>query len=104
MLQTVVNLALQIERDEPCDERALRHRDRDLGRLLAHLSTTPVKQLTAWLNRVSVEADRTKALVAARALRMVALVLFLLGSLMGSGVAAAVFITMVNIRLTFYRC
>lgn len=91
MLQTVVNLALQIQRDEQHDERALRQRDRDLGKSLSHLSATPVRQLAAWLDRVSVEEDRTKARYATRAVRMVAVALFLLGSAVGSGAAAAAF-------------
>lgn len=91
MLQTVVNLALQIQRDETSDKRALRHRDRELGKSLTHLVATPVRQLTVWLQRVSVEEDRRKARHAARAMRLVAMVLFVLGSVSGSGAAAAVF-------------
>ena len=91
MLQTVVNLALQIQRDEQRDARALRHRDRHLGKSLSHLSAKPVRQLAAWLDQVSVEEDRTQAVYAARALQMVTLVLFLLGGLTGSGAAAAAF-------------
>jgi cytochrome bd-type quinol oxidase subunit 2 len=91
MLQTVVNLVLQIQRDEPCDERALRHRDRELGRSLTHLAGTPVRQLTVWLQRVSVEEDRDKARDAARALRLVTIVLVVLGCVSGSGAAAAAF-------------
>jgi hypothetical protein len=91
MLQTVVNLALQIQRDEQCDERTLRQRDRHLGKSFSHLSTKPWRQLTAWLSRVSVAEDRRKALHAARALQMVTMALFLLGSATGSGAAAAAF-------------
>jgi hypothetical protein len=91
MLQTVVNLALQIQRDERRDESALRHRDRDIGKSLSHLSAKPVRQLAAWLDCVSVEEDRSKASYAVHALQMVVIVLFLLGSLTGSGAAAAAF-------------
>jgi hypothetical protein len=91
MLQTVVNLALQIQRDAACDERDLRHRDRELGRSLTHLAATPVRQLSAWLQQVSVEEDRHQARDAARAMRLLAIVLFVLGSLSGSGAAVAAF-------------
>jgi hypothetical protein len=91
MLQTVVNLALQLQRDAGCDERTLRHRDRELGRSLTHLAATPTRQLNVWLQHVSVEDDRRKAHHAARALRLVTIVLFVLGCVSGSGAAAAAF-------------
>lgn len=91
MLQTVVNLALQLQRDAACDERVLRHRDRELGKSLTHLAGAPVRQLTVWLQRVSLEENRHKARDAARAIRLVSIVLVGLGFVSGSGAAAAAF-------------
>lgn len=91
MLQTVVNLALQIQRDAARDERTLRHRDRELGRSLTHLAATPARQLNAWLQRVSVEDDRRKAQHTSHALHLVTIVLFGLGCVSGSAAAAAAF-------------
>ncbi len=91
MLQTVVQFALRMQRDEQADSNMLRQRDRSVGKTLSHLRSHPVRQLTAWLTQVSTEDDRTRARYAARAQHMAVVLLMLLGLCIGGGTAAAAF-------------
>jgi hypothetical protein len=91
MMRDLVNLVLQVQRDEQRPDAALRQRDRAIGRQLTKLSTRPRAQLMAWLEQVAENEDTIRARQVATALRCVTSALLGFGLIAGGGAAAAVF-------------
>lgn len=94
----LVDLARQSAADAEASDAALRHRDRAIGRELAHLEHRPLPQLLAWLERVRTRpATTTDTIAPGRADRVDTLhrvgllVLTVAGLLAGWGAAAVVF-------------
>lgn len=85
-LGDVVDLARQLARDDEASGPSLRHRDRAVGRELAHLERRPLRQLLAWLH--AVQADRIAGQV--NALHRLGLAILALGGLAAGWGAAAV--------------
>lgn len=57
MLAPLIDLLVQLRRDEDRDREFLRHRDRDIGRRLAPLGLDPRARLLAWLAALSETPD-----------------------------------------------
>ncbi len=91
MFRELIQLVLQLRRDEKRDGAVLRRRDRTIGHELTHPAGRPYAQLRAWLAQVVDEEDIARAKQAERAGGLVSLVLLVFGLLMGGGTAAAVF-------------
>lgn len=57
MLANLIDLLVQLRRDEERDREFLRHRDREIGRRLAPLGLAPRARLLAWLAALSEAPD-----------------------------------------------
>ena len=59
-LGDVLDLARQLAHDEDTSGPSLRHRDREVGRDLAHLEDQPLRQALGWLQRVRTPDDEQR--------------------------------------------
>lgn len=91
MFRDLIQLILQLRRDDREDETALRRRDRTIGHKLSHLAYRPQAQLRAWLPQVANKEDVTRARQGETAGGLVAFLLAVIGLAMGGSTAAALF-------------
>lgn len=90
-LGDVLDLARQLARDDQASGPSLRHRDRAVGRELAHLEHRPLRQILAWLHRVQADDDASAAGRVNALHRLGLALLALIGLVVGWGAAAVVF-------------
>jgi hypothetical protein len=90
-IASVVDLAMQIDRDRKRSEQTLRRRDREIGRELDSLKQSPRRQILAWLSRISERNGPLLGARLARALRVGSVLLVLAGLILGWITAAAVY-------------
>ncbi|MFW6059799.1 MAG: DUF2868 domain-containing protein [Phycisphaeraceae bacterium] len=88
-LAALVELAAQLDRDDGLPPAQRRQRDRAIGRQFEALADRPVTQALGWLHARRTEGDLDTT--AGRWVHGAAVVIVLLGLLLGAGVAAGVF-------------
>lgn len=91
MIEALVNVAAQLDRDAGADPHDLSARDRAVGQDLAALKPRPAQQLAAWANHVAEDREALPGARVTSALWVIALLLVGLGVVLGAAVAAAVF-------------
>jgi hypothetical protein len=87
----VVDLALQVDSDGRMTAEQRRRRDRSIGRELASLKDAPLRQVLAWLSKVSGGNGSDLGSSVARALRLGSLLTGFAGMMLGAVTAAAIF-------------
>jgi hypothetical protein len=90
-IDSVVNLAFQVDSDRRLTAELLRRRDRMIGRELESLKGSPRRQVLGWLSQVSGEEGSGLGSAVARVLHLGTLLMGLLGMVLGGITAAAVF-------------
>lgn len=91
MLADLVDLSVQVDLDAGLNPAELRRRDRAIGQKLGHLSDKPRCQLRQWLRQITKNQPVLAGDDAVKTLRRVAVILFLLGLLVGWGAALGIF-------------
>lgn len=91
ILAELVDLSVQVDRDAGLNPSQLRRRDRTIGQQLADLSGKPRSQLQQWLQVTNQQRPTQAGDTAVKTLRRMALILFVLGLLIGWGAALGIF-------------
>lgn len=91
MLADLVDLSVQVDLDAGANPAELRRRDRAIGQKLAHLTDKPRCQLRQWLRQITKNQPALAGDDAVKTLRRIAVILFLLGLLVGWAAALGIF-------------